>query len=78
MYCWNNCKKIAQVFYIIYLMNKSDNPRIIKNGTSSSYMNICINRNGDLEVFSEFNNLKEVLDELLKNFENQFFLKLLP
>ena len=42
----------------------SDNPRVIKNGTSSSYMNICINGNGDLKSAFGFDNSMEALDEL--------------
>ena len=42
----------------------SDNPRVIKNSTSSSYMNVCINGNGDLKAAFGFDNSMEALDEL--------------
>ena len=56
----------ASVGHYIFSDNnlKSETPRILKNGKSSEYLNVCINGNGDLKTAFGFDDSMDKLDEL--------------
>ena len=79
-FVWVIAKDCSSIGYYIFSEENllSDNLRVIKNGTSSSYINICINGNGELKSVFEFDNSMEALDELynlgntIKEFSDSF------
>ncbi len=59
-------RDFASVGHYIFSENnlKSETPRILKNGKSSEYLNVCINGNGDLKTAFGFDDSMDKLDEL--------------
>ena len=58
-----DCASVAHFIFSNDNLN-SDNPRVLKSGKSSTYLNACVNGNGDLKSAFGFDSSMNDLDEL--------------